>query len=263
MNSKIPSPDPSGTVVRGILHVHSRYSYDGNHSLQEIAQAAREAALSFVCITEHSDTLDSRQVSDLVTECESLSSADFVMIPGIEFTCRDSLHLLGIGVRSYDPSPDSVYLSRFIREGGGVSVLAHPMRKAYRIPEGLLDAVDGIEIWNCNYDGSVVPNARAIDLYVRARSTHPSLVAFVGCDLHRLANIRKMAAQGRVPSLDRDSILNALRAGAFRGVSRFCSISGRPSGNPAHRIGFRALQMAYSTAQRLRARLSSGGSARR
>jgi len=263
MSSGIHNSGGSGPVVRGILHAHSLYSYDGKHSLSEIAGAAREASLSFVCMTEHSDTLDGVKVRDLVMECESLSSADFAMIPGIEFSCDDKLHLLGIGVRSYDPSPDSVYLTRFIREGGGVSVFAHPMRKAYRIPDGLLDSVDGIEIWNCAYDGSLVPNARAIDLYVRARSTHPGLVAFVGCDLHRLANIRKMAVQVKVPSLDPDTILSALRTGAFRGVSRLCAISGRPSGNVSQRIGIRALGMAYSTAQRFRARLPSGRAARR
>jgi len=236
--------------------VHSLYSYDGRHSVSEIVQAARDAALSFVCITEHSDTLDASRVRDLVAECSSLSSDDLVVIPGIEFTCQGGLHLLGIGVRSFDASRDPVSLSGFIREQGGVSVFAHPYRKAYDIPPGFLDSIDGIEIWNASYDGSLVPNGRALDLYVRARSTNPRLFALTGNDLHRLVNVRKLAVEMRLRSLDAESIQEALRTGAFRGVSRLCSISGRPRGGSAQRLGIHALDAAYHGAQRLRASLS-------
>ncbi len=174
------------------------------------------------------------------------------MIPGIEFTCQGGLHLLGIGVRSYDDSRDPIALCRFIRQEGGVSVLAHPFRKAYDIPERLLDTIDGIEVWNASYDGSLVPNARALDLYVRARRTNPRLVALVGNDLHRLVNIRKLALEMRLDTLGPESVKDALRAGAFRGVSRLCAISGRPGGGKMQRLGIHILDAAYHGVQRLR-----------
>ena len=250
-----PGPDRRGSArtVRGIVHVHSLYSYDGKHSLSEIAREARGAGLSFVCIAEHSDTLDSARVGDLVAECASLTSPDFVIVPGIEFTCHGGLHLLGFGVRSYDSSRDPMALSRFIRREGGVAVLAHPFRKAYDIPTGFLDSIDGIEVWNGSYDGSLVPNSRALDLYVRARRTNPRLVACVGNDLHRLVNIRKLALEMRLETLGAEAIVNALREGAFRGVSRLWSISGRPGGGTMQRVGIFALDAAYHGAQRVRA----------
>jgi hypothetical protein len=132
------------------------------------------------------------------------------------------------------------------------------MRKPYRIPDGLLEAIDGVEIWNCAYDGSLVPNPRSIDLYLKTRATHPALASFVGSDLHRLLNLRKLSIRVRLPSLDERGLLGSLRSGSFRGVSRLCEVSGRLSGNWAQRLAFRSIASTYATVQRLRAALRRG-----
>jgi len=244
----------SSTTLRGIVHAHSLYSFDGRHTLPEISRAARNSGLSFVCMTEHSDTLDPSRVAEFVAECESLCGPDFLMIPGIEFTCQDNLHLLGIGVRSYDPSQDSVYLSHFIEQTGGISVLAHPVRKAYRIPEELLHSVHGIEVWNCGSDGGFVPHPGAWDLYARTRRSRPDLVAFIGCDLHQLSILTKITLRVSVASFTEASVLAALRAGAFTGRSCVYGLSGRPG--PGQRAGtwLRTLRAGYTTAKTLRKR---------
>jgi hypothetical protein len=243
-------------ILSGIIHVHSLYSYDGNHSLYEIREAAVRRRLDFVCITEHSDTLDKEKVRRLVAECEQLSSSSFVMIPGIEFTCDDDLHLMGIGIREYTDSSDSLLVNEFIQRLGGLAVVAHPLRKNYKMPDKLLSIVDGLEIWNCGYDGRFFPNAAAVDVYARAREGNPRLVAFSGVDLHRLSNLHQTYTRLESENLSEQAVLQALRAGKFSGVSPWCRIAALPSWNPLQRHRFHLYQQLYRSAKRLKRVLS-------
>jgi len=239
-------------LLRGIVHVHSRYSYDGKHALSEIALAARERDLDFVCMTEHSDTLDPKKVSDFVKECEALSSPEFLMIPGIEFTCDDNLHLLGIGVTRFDSAMDPVYLNQFIQENGGISVVAHPFRKSYSSLSDLLPVVNGIEVWNCTYDGRFFPNTKALELYAKAILSNPGLSAFCGMDLHRLSNFHRTFVCLEPCKVDEREVISFLRDGRFRGVSPWCEISARPSGRWIERSRLTAQRRAYLTAKKIR-----------
>jgi hypothetical protein len=241
----------SDRFLRGIVHVHSNFSYDGKHSLLEIAQAARSIGLDFVCMTEHSDTLDPHKVSSIAKECETLSSPDFLMIPGIEFTCLDNLHLLGIGIKSYISSSDPVEVSRFIQQEGGLSVIAHPMRKQYQMPPTLLSVVNGIEIWNVVYDGRYFPNAMALDLYSKAKISNPGLVAFLGRDLHRLRNYHETSIRLEDCELDERMILDALRTGKFRNMSTWYLISAKPNVGRLSRFRLQLQHMAYRGAKKV------------
>jgi hypothetical protein len=243
-------------ILRGIVHVHSHYSYDGKHSLLEIAQAARQIDLDFVCMTEHSDTLDPDKVARFAGECEAQSSAEFLMIPGIEFTCQDNLHLLGIGLKSYKSSPDPVEMNEFIQEEGGISVIAHPLRKNYQMPPTLLSVVNGIEIWNVVYDGRFFPNPMALDLYSKARLSNLRLVAFLGRDLHRLRNFHQTFIQLDDCELEQPKVLDALRRGRFQSVSSWYRISATPNIGPLTRFRLRLQQEAYRAATSLRGLLS-------
>ena len=238
--------------LRGIVHVHSHYSYDGKNSLQEIGQAARGIGLDFVCMTEHSDTFDPNKMSNFVKECEALSSPEFLMIPGIEFTCHDTLHLLGIGIRSYISSSDPVEVNGFIQQNGGLSVVAHPMRRKYQMPPALLSVVNGIEIWNVVYDGRYFPNVMALDLYLKAKISNPGLVAFLGRDLHRLRNFHQSSIRLENSELDERKILNALRMGRFKNVSSWYRISATPDVGPLTRLHLRLQQKVYRGAKSIR-----------
>ena len=52
-------------MFKGIIPVHSNYSYDGRHTTGEIAAFARARGFAFIAMSEHSDTLDSEKVKRL------------------------------------------------------------------------------------------------------------------------------------------------------------------------------------------------------
>jgi predicted metal-dependent phosphoesterase TrpH len=202
-------------IAEGIIHVHSNFSYDGRHSLREITLFAKDRGYSFVGMSDHSDTYDRDKMTDLVKECKSLSDSNFLLIPGIEFTCENNLHLLGLGIEQLTELKEPISVSKFIKAQGGVAVVSHPIRYNYRIPAGLEMAIDGIEIWNAGYDGRFIPNDLSIDLWQSLRKNNPSLHAFGGQDLHHFQHYCHVKITLACDELSREKILAALKEGAF------------------------------------------------
>lgn len=202
-------------IVKGILHVHSNFSYDGRHSLKEIALFAKKHGYDFIGMSDHSDTYDQSKMSDLVKECRNLSTPEFLLIPGIEFTCKNNLHLLGFGIEQFTDLNDPILVAKFIKAQGGVPVVAHPIRYQYAIPAGLENGIDGIEIWNAGYDGRFVPNDRSIALWQVLRKQNRSLRAFGGQDLHQFQEDSHVKITLSCNGLSREEILTSLREGDF------------------------------------------------
>jgi predicted metal-dependent phosphoesterase TrpH len=201
---------------KGIIHVHSNYSYDGKHSIDEIAAFARQRSYAFVGMSEHSDTLDSDKVARLREECQKASTADCLIIPGIEFTCLGNLHLIGLGVQDYDSSKDPLVINDFIQQQGGVAIIAHPKRYHYQISEGLLTAVNGVEIWNAGYDGRFVPNDQSLKLLKSGRERQKALLAFGGQDLHQIdLRHRQVHLKIHCDRLVSDAVIGSMRDGNF------------------------------------------------
>ena len=103
-------------VRSGIIHVHSTFSYDGEHTLAELASFGKKCGYSFIGMAEHSDTFDDAKMKALVEECGRLSDGEFLMIAGIEFSCEGSLHLIGLGIRQFTSARDPIVVARFIRD---------------------------------------------------------------------------------------------------------------------------------------------------
>src|SRR5206468_2984299 len=99
----------------GILHVHSNLSYDGQNTLAEIAALAKLRGYRFVGMSEHSDTFEPQRMAYLVDECRRLSDASLLMIPGLEFTCDNRLHLLALGIDRYTDVRDPTLVTRFVK----------------------------------------------------------------------------------------------------------------------------------------------------
>ncbi|MGQ0665538.1 MAG: PHP domain-containing protein [Nitrospiraceae bacterium] len=241
-------------ALRGIVHVHSKYSYDGKHSLAELADATRGTGLDFVCITEHSDTLDAKKVAEIQKECGRLSDPNFLMVPGIEFTCEDNVHILGFGARELSASTDLFYVNDLIQRNGWVSVMAHPSRKSYRIPAGFLQALNGLEVWNSGYDGRFFPNARSFDLYMQVRTGKGNLVAVQGADLHALAHLNKACIVLDPCELQETNVLDSLRAGRFSIRAPWFRMSSRPEEHYSTFLRIHLQHELYISLKRLRGR---------
>ena len=240
----------------GILHVHSNLSYDGRNTLAEIAFLGRSRGYRFVGMSEHSDTFDPQKMAYLVNECRRLSDASFLMIPGLEFTCDNRLHLLALGIDSYTDTTNPVLVARFAKAQGGLAILSHPSRYGYQIPSGLEMVLDGIEVWNAAYDGRFLPNDRAIRLWKAMHGRNNSLRAFGAQDLHTIRDHRHVRVSVRCDQLTRDMIVKSLRDGDFVISNSYVRLQSdsSPSWMKLNAIG--AGHRAYLTAKAIRDRLA-------
>jgi hypothetical protein len=136
-----PVPDDGFVRVPGVVHVHTVLS-DGGGSPAEVAEAARQAGLQFVAITDHNN-LDAKPL-------EGYQQGVLVLV-GTEISTTAG-HVLGLGL------PDPVY--RFsggardaledIRLPGGIAFAAHPLspRADFRFSGWELPGAWGLELLN-------------------------------------------------------------------------------------------------------------------
>src|SRR5215475_16147546 len=84
--------------MRGVLHVHSQFS-DGEESLERIVQTFRDAGMAFIAVSDHAEVFDEGRMREYVAQCDSLSSSNFLVIPGLEFALKGGIiHILGYGI---------------------------------------------------------------------------------------------------------------------------------------------------------------------
>src|SRR5262245_37533706 len=111
-------------MLRGAIHLHSTYS-DGEMTLSEVREVYRAAGCSFVTMTDHAESFNTESLRRYTAECQELSGPDFVMIAGLEFSCLNRMHVLGIGAPVLATSKDPQEVIAHIERHGGVSVIAH------------------------------------------------------------------------------------------------------------------------------------------
>ncbi len=242
-------------LYKGIIHVHSNYSYDGQHSLEEIAKLGVERGYSFIGMSEHSDTLSEENMVRYVKECEKSSASGCLMIPGIEFTCENDLHFVGLGVRHYTSAKDPVKVAEFIHQQNGIGIMAHPIRYNYSIPPYLAGIIDGIEVWNAGYDGRFVPNGSSLNFLKDLRSHHKKLLAFGSQDLHRITNQPHVQLLVSCDRLGEEEILEALKEGRFTFSNPYFELDPRREQRWWKLAQFTLGRRIYTLAKRIRDRL--------
>jgi hypothetical protein len=156
-------------------------------------------------------------MQEYVGVCESLSSDRFLVIPGLEFALHGGdTHILGYGVTRRIRTTNMEDLVDGIHREGGIAVLAHPPAGSINLIGPIKSKLDGIEVWNCRYDGIYSPRADSLQLLKRIRSVNVQASAFGGIDLHKLGQAhRPIFVEVNAETLDRNSILEALRIGKF------------------------------------------------
>ena len=204
------------SLYKGVLHVHSSFS-DGEESLDRLADAFRLAGMSFVAVSDHAEVFDDRRVEDYARICEALSTHSFLMMAGLEFALHGGdIHILGYGITRRVRYTNMEELVDGIHEAGGIAVLAHPPLGSINIIGPIRGKLDGIEVWNGRYDGTRAPRSDSFQLLRRIRSMNPAAAAYCGIDLHKMAQMRKpVFVEVETERLERETILNAFRAGSF------------------------------------------------
>lgn len=201
--------------IKGILHCHSTYSYDAKLSLRELKDLFKAEGMHFVCMTEHTDMMTVERADAFVKECEALSDETFRFIPGFEIPYKRT-HVLMIGARNFcgNFAPTGEELATWAREAKFI-VLAHPVRNNFSVDATLLAHLDGLEVWNQQYEGKRVPRTRSIKLFKDLKTKKPELVATGGLDLHRKEHNGTPNIIMDVVTLTEDNIIEKLRTGAF------------------------------------------------
>ena len=218
------------------IHTHSYpVSDDSSLSPDELVEEAKRIGLDGLCITDHDGFWDPGDV-------ERLSSAhDFLVLPGCEVTTEEG-HLLVYGLRKYI---FGMHRAAFVRElvdkAGGVVVVAHPYRRAYRQPSADRPGAY-YEMLHRAMDNSVFSLADAVEVF-NGRGTEQENVfshevakrlgmkGTGASDAHRVEDLGTLATEfhSRIEGLD--DLITELRAGRFNPVV----LDGRagPQGRPS------------------------------
>jgi hypothetical protein len=201
-------------ALRGVSHIHSRYSYDGTLPLAELRALLEGQGLSFALMTEHTDHITPSSAQEFIGECERMSDERFRFVPGFEVPYLDN-HVLVVGAHEYHEGISTQRSLQQWHDQGALLVMAHPHRNGFQLDDFLRDTLDGFEIWNSQYDGIHAPRARAVRLYRSLMRSRSSLRAYASLDLHRAAhrNGPRIVLGGTV--LNEQAIIDALRSGSF------------------------------------------------
>jgi predicted metal-dependent phosphoesterase TrpH len=202
--------------VRVAAHVHSEWSYDAAWTLPDVARAFRRRGYDAILMAEHDRGFTPERWVAYQSACEAASSADMVLIPGIEYEDADNvvhIPVWGVDAPFLGAGRETLELLHTAASEGAVAVFAHPWRRAavlrYR-PEWapLLNAV---EVWNRKYDG-IAPHREATALAQREL-----LTPFVSLDFHTSRQFFPLAMSMDVDgAADAGSLVDAIRAGRCR-----------------------------------------------
>jgi hypothetical protein len=186
-----------------------------------MAALFRKMGYQCVLTSEHDSTFDEDRWQRYRKACAEISTEDFLIVPGIEYSDRANVvHVLVWGMDIFlGESPEIGELLLKVKERDGVAVLAHPSRRdAWRHFDATwLPLLSGIEQWNRKVDG-VAPSSEAISMIVK----RPALLPFVGLDFHRWNQLFPLAMSLHLGGrLSEGAVL-----GGLRGKSGVATVAG-------------------------------------
>lgn len=201
--------------IKGIIHCHSTYSYDGKESLVNLKQFLIERGIRFCALTEHTDFLTKESAAEMVLEAKALSDENFVFIPGFEVPYKDA-HILMIGSEEFLGQKSDRELLKEWSKKSRLTVLAHPVRNKFEVDEVMLEAIQGIEVWNQQYEGKIVPRPKSLKLLQALKYKKLELLATGGTDFHRQEHFGAPIYELEVDRLTAEEILSKLTTGKYK-----------------------------------------------
>jgi predicted metal-dependent phosphoesterase TrpH len=173
--------------------------------------------MQFAAVSDHAEVFDDLRMEQYVHLCQALTDNSFLVIPGLEFALKGgTIHILGYGIRKRVRFNSIEGLVDGIHDSGGIAVLAHPPVGSINLIASIKTKLDGIEVWNGRYDGTVAPRADSFQLLRRIRSFNSKTAAFCGVDLHQIAQARKLIYMAvQADEREEASILGAIRSSHF------------------------------------------------
>lgn len=191
------------------LQVHTDASPCSSTSPARVAEAAANANLDGIAITDHDTLANVEAVRDAAPD-------DLDVISGVEVTTEQG-HLLALDVTEPPPRSDPLTVIDHVHEQGGVAVLSHPFdtwRQYYTDLTSISSVVDGVEVVNSRCV------RKAFNRAAQAFAERHSLARTGGSDAHFPMEI------GRAYTVSDGPIVDAIREKNTRAAGRGRYVSG-------------------------------------
>ena len=186
-------------------------------TLEAITSRLGAVGLNGFALTDH-NTLDGLvQLTKLRAQFPQ-----FVFVPGVEISTREG-HLLVYGVSIPPPSQMPVADTvEWVRDRGGVCVLAHPFRFAHGVGRAVAEQVCVTGIETVNGHNSPGANRRAAEV-----ATRRHLGATGGSDAHQPADLGRAYTEFPEGTSRVEEVLEAIRKGTTIARGRSLTFGGR------------------------------------
>jgi len=199
-----------GRWFKGNTHIHTTRS-DGGKDVRTVVEMYAGRGYDFLFITDHNQPATVEAMDDL----------PLLALNGVEIDGKDETGawyhavVLGCDGELLRGEPIGVQAA-FMRERGALVILAHPYWSGNSAEDALRHPFDGVEVYNhiCHYLNGKSSGAYHWD---RMLKRNPRTLGFAADDAHLNGNEPWDGAHIVVsaPKLDKQSILNSLRAGNF------------------------------------------------
>jgi len=215
------SGHPDGPYFTVDLHLHTtRGSSDSNISPQALVDRAREIQIGAVCVTEHDNMWESREIDDLA------AGAGVIVLHGMEVT-TDCGH---IGVFGLDRYVGGIYklkeLRRVADAEGGILIANHPFRywldakvsfmNGHRQPldPSEVESAAGLEIFQMADAVEVLNGACSEEenLFALRVARHLGLAEVAGSDSHSSRSVGYVTTLFTRPIRNQRELIDEIRA---------------------------------------------------
>jgi predicted metal-dependent phosphoesterase TrpH len=221
--------------IKGLLHVHSNNSFDGETPIKKLAKLAHKQNFSFICLTDHLEKQSN--ISKIRKECKENSDSQLKIIPGIEVEYKDS-HILSINFLDKrlltKTSLDTYNLVN--SKPQSLAILAHPNKKRQ------LRGFKHVEVWNAKHHGSLAPKS---SLFIKNN------INFCGLDLHKETHFGKNWIEMKVSKLNEKEIIRKLKKGDFKICNKFFCIGAKQTISNRNKIIFILINQYFTLLQRI------------
>ena len=182
----------------------------------------------------------------MCARCTELSDEGFLLLPGLELEYQN---VLCFGIEPPGPWDECARPRRGVpRAGGRFLSLSHPRKLHPEAEDAAFPVVEGVEVWNCKYDGTRNARPASLELWERLRAKRPELVPLAGLDFHRTEDWADVVLELDAAAPTRTDVLAALRAGAVRIVAHGEVVPIYDDSDPAARRAYRRRSAAMTTA---------------